>query len=143
MTVAASDTTTVAPNLLLNITVYNRMPTQGISTVPRQRPCQKDPSPWTGMEVLACRTAMRISAHRSRRDHEARMSSAPSIAVLLRTAILIIAIVAAIVTPTPDATTMLIFMAPMLGLYYVGIGVAWTVVRNKAKKAAIDGKGAG
>ena len=54
-----------------------------------------------------------------------------------RYAILIIAIVAAIVTPTPDATTMLIFMAPMLALYYVGIGVAWMVVRNKAKKAAI------
>jgi sec-independent protein translocase protein TatC len=59
-----------------------------------------------------------------------------------RYAILIIAIVAAIVTPTPDATTMLVFMAPMLGLYYVGIGVAWMVVRNKAKQAALEGKGA-
>jgi sec-independent protein translocase protein TatC len=56
-----------------------------------------------------------------------------------RYAILIIAIVAAIVTPTPDATTMVIFMAPMLALYYVGIGVAWMVLRNKAKKAAIAG----
>jgi sec-independent protein translocase protein TatC len=60
-----------------------------------------------------------------------------------RYAILVIAIVAAIVTPTPDATTMLIFMIPMLALYYLGIGVAWMVVRNKAKRAAIEGPGAG
>jgi sec-independent protein translocase protein TatC len=59
-----------------------------------------------------------------------------------RYAILVIAILAAIVTPTPDATTMLIFMVPMLGLYYLGIGVAWMVVRNKAKQAALEGKGA-
>jgi len=41
----------------------------------------------------------------------------------LRYAILIIAIIAAIVTPTPDATTMLVFMAPMIALYFIGIGV--------------------
>ena len=57
----------------------------------------------------------------------------------LRYAILIIAIVAAIITPTPDATTMLIFMAPMVGLYFVGIGVAAVVVRNKEKRAAAEG----
>src|SRR6202022_3231647 len=34
-----------------------------------------------------------------------------------RYAIAIIAVVAAIITPTPDAQTMLIFMAPMVGLY--------------------------
>jgi sec-independent protein translocase protein TatC len=51
----------------------------------------------------------------------------------LRYAILIIAVVAAIVTPTPDATTMLIFMAPMIILYFAGIGVAAMVVRNKRK----------
>jgi sec-independent protein translocase protein TatC len=57
----------------------------------------------------------------------------------LRYAILIIAVIAAIVTPTPDATTMLVFMAPMVGLYFIGIGVAALVVRNKnkAKQAAI------
>jgi sec-independent protein translocase protein TatC len=37
----------------------------------------------------------------------------------LRYAILIIAVVAAIITPTPDATTMLIFMAPMVALYFL------------------------
>jgi sec-independent protein translocase protein TatC len=61
----------------------------------------------------------------------------------LRYAILIIAVVAAIVTPTPDATTMLVFMAPMVALYFIGIGVAALVVRRKAKAAAIAGGGAG
>ncbi|MCU1340866.1 MAG: Twin-arginine translocation protein TatC [Candidatus Acidoferrum typicum] len=55
----------------------------------------------------------------------------------LRYAILIIAVVAAIVTPTPDATTMLVFMAPMVALYFIGIGVAALVVRKKAKAAAL------
>jgi sec-independent protein translocase protein TatC len=60
----------------------------------------------------------------------------------LRYAILVIAVVAAIITPTPDATTMLIFMAPMVGLYFLGIGVAAVVVRNKAKRAALASQGA-
>jgi sec-independent protein translocase protein TatC len=60
----------------------------------------------------------------------------------LRYAILIIAVVAAIVTPTPDATTMLVFMAPMVALYFIGIGVAALVVRRKAKAASIAGEGA-
>ncbi len=60
----------------------------------------------------------------------------------LRYAILIIAVVAAIITPTPDATTMLVFMAPMVALYFIGIGVAALVVRNKAKRAAIVDQGA-
>jgi len=55
-----------------------------------------------------------------------------------RYAILIITIVAAIITPTPDAMTMLIFMAPMIILYLAGIGVAWMVVRKK--RAAAFGK---
>ena len=54
----------------------------------------------------------------------------------IRYAILVIAIVAAIITPTPDATTMLIFMAPMVGLYFIGIGVSALVVRKKARQIA-------
>jgi sec-independent protein translocase protein TatC len=50
-----------------------------------------------------------------------------------RYAILLISIVAAIVTPTPDAMTMLIFMAPMIGLYFVGIGVSAAVVRRRKR----------
>jgi sec-independent protein translocase protein TatC len=60
----------------------------------------------------------------------------------LRYAILIIAIVAAIITPTPDATTMLIFMAPMLLLYFVGIGVSAFVVRRKRRDAEEARQGA-
>jgi len=44
-----------------------------------------------------------------------------------RYAILLIFIVAAIVTPTPDIMSMCIFAAPMLGLYVVSIGIAWLV----------------
>jgi sec-independent protein translocase protein TatC len=58
-----------------------------------------------------------------------------------RYAILVIAILAAIVTPTPDATTMLVFMAVMVGLYLLGVGVSWLVVRNRDKRRlANDGE---
>ncbi len=53
-----------------------------------------------------------------------------------RYAILIISIVAAIVTPTPDAMTMLIFMAPMVGLYFVGMGVSAIVTRRRERRLA-------
>jgi sec-independent protein translocase protein TatC len=53
-----------------------------------------------------------------------------------RYAILIIAVVAAIVTPTPDATTMLIFMAPMIGLYFLGIAVSAVVTRRRERRIA-------
>ena len=49
-------------------------------------------------------------------------------------AILIIFIIAAIVTPSPDFMTQLIFAAPMLVLYALSIGVAW--VFGKKKKPA-------
>lgn len=55
-----------------------------------------------------------------------------------RYAMLLITVAAAIVTPTPDATTMLVFMAPMIGLYFVGIFVSYAVVRNKRKKESAD-----
>jgi sec-independent protein translocase protein TatC len=61
-----------------------------------------------------------------------------------RYAILIIAIIAAAITPTTDALTMLVFMAPMIVLYAIGIGVAALVVRGKRKRAtALSGAGAG
>jgi sec-independent protein translocase protein TatC len=56
----------------------------------------------------------------------------------VRYAIALIAVVAAIITPTPDATTMLIFMAPMLVMYFIGMGVSWLVVRSKNKKLAAE-----
>jgi len=51
-------------------------------------------------------------------------------------AILIISIIAAIVTPTPDALTMLVFMSPMVGLYFFSIGVSALVARRRAKRLA-------
>jgi sec-independent protein translocase protein TatC len=45
----------------------------------------------------------------------------------VRYAILLIFIVAAIITPTPDVLTMCIFAAPMLALYVISIGVAYMV----------------
>jgi sec-independent protein translocase protein TatC len=44
-----------------------------------------------------------------------------------RYAIMAIFIIAAVVTPTPDALNMCIFAAPMLALYGISIGVAWLV----------------
>jgi sec-independent protein translocase protein TatC len=58
-----------------------------------------------------------------------------------RYAMLIITIIAAIVTPTPDALTMMIFMAPMVALYFLGMGVSFLVVRRK-RAAAVASEGA-
>jgi Sec-independent protein secretion pathway component TatC len=38
---------------------------------------------------------------------------------------------------------MLIFMAPMLGLYFVGMGVSWMVIRSKNKKLAAESAATG
>jgi len=58
-----------------------------------------------------------------------------------RYAILLIFIIAAIVTPTPDVLNMCIFAAPMIALYVFSIGIAWAVHpkqrrARKEKKAA-------
>jgi sec-independent protein translocase protein TatC len=43
----------------------------------------------------------------------------------LKYAILIIFIIAAVITPTPDVTTQCVFAVPMILLYLLGIGAAW------------------
>ncbi|MGC1645071.1 MAG: twin-arginine translocase subunit TatC, partial [Candidatus Sulfotelmatobacter sp.] len=48
-----------------------------------------------------------------------------------RYSILVIFIIAAIVTPTPDIVNMCVFAAPMLALYGVSIGVAYMVYPKK------------
>jgi sec-independent protein translocase protein TatC len=53
-----------------------------------------------------------------------------------RYAILVIAVLAAILTPTPDATTMLVFMAVLVALYFLGVGVSWLVVRRRERRLA-------
>jgi sec-independent protein translocase protein TatC len=55
----------------------------------------------------------------------------------IRYAILVIFIISAIITPTPDVLTMCVFAAPMLVLYLVSIGVAYMVHptrRNRLKE---------
>lgn len=58
----------------------------------------------------------------------------------LRYAILLIFVVAAIVTPTPDILSMCIFAAPMVGLYAVSIGIAW-LVHPKQRRAREERRG--
>jgi len=57
-----------------------------------------------------------------------------------RYAMLLITVAAAIVTPTPDATTMLVFMAPMIVLYFLGVFVSYMVVRRKRATALAEGE---
>ena len=55
----------------------------------------------------------------------------------IRYAILVIFIISAIITPTPDVLTMCVFAAPMLVLYLLSIGVAYMVHptrRNRLKE---------
>ncbi len=53
-----------------------------------------------------------------------------------RYAMLIITVAAAIITPTPDATTMLVFMMPMVALYFVSVLVSYLVFKKKRAKEA-------
>ncbi|HWG38685.1 MAG TPA: twin-arginine translocase subunit TatC [Terriglobales bacterium] len=48
-----------------------------------------------------------------------------------RYAILVIAIVALAITPTSDITTFLVFAAPMVGLYVLGIGIAYIFGKDR------------
>lgn len=51
-----------------------------------------------------------------------------------RYAILLIFVVAAIVTPTPDIPNMMLFALPLTALYFVGIGLSYIVVRSRRRK---------
>jgi len=57
-------------------------------------------------------------------------------------AILVITVVAAIVTPTPDALTMILVMAVMLALYFLGVGVSWLALRKRSRQMATAASGA-
>jgi sec-independent protein translocase protein TatC len=48
-----------------------------------------------------------------------------------RYALLVITILAAVLTPTPDALTMILFMSVLVGLYFIGVAVSWVVVRRR------------
>ena len=51
-----------------------------------------------------------------------------------RYAILLIFVAAAIITPTPDVTTMLTFAGPMVLLYYAGIGASYLIVLRRDER---------
>jgi sec-independent protein translocase protein TatC len=52
----------------------------------------------------------------------------------IRYAILIIFVIAAIITPTPDPLTMFVFAAPLLILYLLSIGISFMVHPSRRKK---------
>ena len=56
-------------------------------------------------------------------------------------AILAITVVASIVTPTPDALTMLLVMVVMLALYFLGVGVSWIALRNRNRRVVAEARG--
>ncbi len=56
--------------------------------------------------------------------------------VQFKYAILIIFIVAAVVTPTGDPMTLMVFATPMVGLYLFSIAIAWLVGPKRNKDAA-------
>ncbi|HEX9690237.1 MAG TPA: twin-arginine translocase subunit TatC [Thermoanaerobaculia bacterium] len=47
-------------------------------------------------------------------------------------AVLVVFVIAAIITPTPDVATQVVFAVPMLLLYLLGIGISWVFRRRKA-----------
>jgi len=53
-----------------------------------------------------------------------------------RMAIMVIAITAAVITPSGDALTMTVFALPMIGLYLLGIAFAWLAAKSAADKPA-------
>ncbi len=51
-----------------------------------------------------------------------------------RVAVLLIFVFAAMMTPTPDAWTMLVLALPMVGLYFAAVGVATLMDRRRARR---------
>ncbi|MCC7364144.1 MAG: twin-arginine translocase subunit TatC [Dehalococcoidia bacterium] len=54
-----------------------------------------------------------------------------------RYSIIIIAVIAAVVTPTPDPVNMALVMGPLFFLYFVGILFAWAVQPRRPREAAV------
>ena len=53
-----------------------------------------------------------------------------------RMAVMVIAIAAAVITPSGDAMTMTVFALPMVALYLLGVGFAWLAAKPPAGKPA-------
>jgi sec-independent protein translocase protein TatC len=65
---------------------------------------------------------------------------AKTLALQWRFAIVIIALIAAIITPTVDPVNMGLVMIPMIVLYFISIGLAFIAQRNRTtkQKEALD-----
>lgn len=65
---------------------------------------------------------------------------AKALATQWRFAIVIIAVIAAAITPTVDPVNMGLVMAPMIVLYFISIGLAFLAQRNRTtkQKEALD-----
>jgi sec-independent protein translocase protein TatC len=59
---------------------------------------------------------------------------ARALAAQWRIAIVLIAVIAAIITPTVDPVNMGLVMAPMIVLYFIGIGLAFLAQHNRTIK---------
>lgn len=53
-----------------------------------------------------------------------------------RLAVLVIAVVSAVITPTGDMITMAMFVVPMVLLYLLGVTVSWIAARRDSRKEA-------
>jgi sec-independent protein translocase protein TatC len=65
-----------------------------------------------------------------------RLVTARFLAAQFKYAILLIFILSAVITPTGDPVTQTVFAAPMVGLYLLGIAIAW-IVGPKGKAASL------
>ena len=65
-----------------------------------------------------------------------RLVTAYFLASQFKYAILIIFVAAAVITPSGDMMTQTIFAAPMIGLYFLSIGIAWLVGPKRLKAGA-------
>jgi len=65
-----------------------------------------------------------------------KMLTARFLAKNIKYAILLIVIVAAVITPTGDPMTLMVFSLPMVALYTVSIAIAWVVGPKGAKAGA-------
>ena len=65
-----------------------------------------------------------------------KLVTARFLAAKFKYAVLIIFILSAVITPTGDPVTQSVFAAPMIGLYLLGIAIAW-VVGPKGKAASL------
>jgi sec-independent protein translocase protein TatC len=52
--------------------------------------------------------------------------------------VVVSSVLAAILTPTQDALSMLLLLGPLVGLYYVAVGIAWIIDMRRARREALE-----